>query len=59
VLCAAGYNIRWLLRMISKKAVGLFFGQQRICSLAQIGRQVMQFCIGDPHASGSARLALV
>jgi IS5 family transposase len=24
VLCAAGYNIRWLLRMIAKKGVGGF-----------------------------------
>ncbi|MCP2807316.1 hypothetical protein NK913_23900, partial [Salmonella enterica subsp. enterica serovar Typhimurium] len=23
VLCAAGYNIRWLLRMIGKKGLGL------------------------------------
>ena len=23
VLCAAGYNIRWLLRMIAKKGLGL------------------------------------
>jgi IS5 family transposase len=22
VLCAAGYNIRWLLRMIAKKGIG-------------------------------------
>jgi IS5 family transposase len=25
VLCAAGYNIRWLLRMIVKKGLGLIF----------------------------------
>jgi hypothetical protein len=25
VLCAAGFNIRWLLRMIIKKGGGLFF----------------------------------
>jgi hypothetical protein len=25
VLCAAGYNIRWLLRMIRKKGISLFF----------------------------------
>ena len=25
VLCAAGFNIRWLLRMIVKKGIGLFF----------------------------------
>ena len=24
VLCAAGYNIRWLLRMITRKGIGLF-----------------------------------
>ena len=26
VLCAAGYNIRWLLRMIVKNGIGLFWG---------------------------------
>ena len=26
VLCAAGYNIRWLLRMIVKKGLGFFYG---------------------------------
>ncbi len=25
VLCAAGYNIRWLLRMIARKGIGFFF----------------------------------
>ena len=37
VLCAAGYNIRWLLRMIAKK--GLTFLQQlylRLCTVAGV-----------------------
>jgi IS5 family transposase len=25
VLCAAGYNLRWLLRAIARKALGTFF----------------------------------
>ncbi|PUE63273.1 hypothetical protein B9Z45_00985 [Limnohabitans sp. 2KL-17] len=25
VLCSAGFNIRWLLRMIAKKGLGLFY----------------------------------
>jgi IS5 family transposase len=30
VLCAAGYNIRWLLRMIVKKGLGLLFCCRRV-----------------------------
>jgi hypothetical protein len=29
VLCAAGYNIRWLLRMIRKKGISLFCRSSR------------------------------
>ena len=32
VLCAAGYNIRWLLRMIIRKGLGLL-----VCLLQVIG----------------------
>jgi IS5 family transposase len=32
VLCAAGYNIRWLLRMIIKKSLGLL-----LCLLQESG----------------------
>lgn len=37
VLCAAGYNIRWLLRMIARK--GIIFLQRlylRLCSVASL-----------------------
>jgi len=29
VLCAAGFNIRWLLRMIAKKGIGFFCASYR------------------------------
>jgi IS5 family transposase len=32
LLCAAGYNIRWLLRMIVKKGLGLL-----LCLLQEVG----------------------
>ena len=34
VLCAAGYNIRWLLRMIRKKGIGLFLSLLQTLGLA-------------------------
>ena len=34
VLCAAGYNIRWLLRMIVKKGLGLLLCLLQVCGLA-------------------------
>ena len=36
VLCAAGFNIRWLLRMIAKKGIGLFLRLLQVASLGQI-----------------------
>jgi len=33
VLCAAGFNIRWLLRMISKKGVSLYFALIKVLGL--------------------------
>ena len=38
VLCAAGYNIRWLLRMIVKKGLRVFLRLLRITPLALILR---------------------
>jgi IS5 family transposase len=35
VLCAAGFNIRWLLRMIVKKGIGLFL---RLLQVAVLGK---------------------
>ena len=34
VLCAAGYNIRWLLRMIVKKGLGLLLCLLQVSGLA-------------------------
>lgn len=34
VLCAAGYNIRWLLRRIVKKGLGLLLCLVQVCGLA-------------------------
>ena len=33
VLCAAGYNIRWLLRMIRKKGIRLYFALIKLLGL--------------------------
>jgi IS5 family transposase len=40
VLCAAGFNIRWLLRMIVKKGIGLFLRLLQASGLGHIGRQL-------------------
>jgi IS5 family transposase len=40
VLCAAGFNIRWLLRMIAKKGIGLFLRLLQASGLGHIGRQL-------------------
>jgi len=36
VLCAAGYNIRWLLRMIRKKGLGLYFALTKLLGLGSL-----------------------
>jgi IS5 family transposase len=38
VLCAAGYNIRWLLRMIAKKGLRAFLRLLRITPLMHVLR---------------------
>ena len=35
VLCAAGYNLRWLLRMIAKNGIGPFLRLSGVTGLAQ------------------------
>ena len=40
VLCATGFNIRWLLRMIAKKGIGLFLRLLQASGLGRIGHQV-------------------
>jgi len=34
VMCAAGYNIRWLLRMIRKKGIRLYFALIKLLGLS-------------------------
>ncbi len=42
VLCAAGYNIRWLLRMITKKGLGLFLRLLNVCGFENLKRKLHQ-----------------
>ena len=42
VLCAAGYNIRWLLRMITKKGIGLFLRLLNVCGFENLKRKLHQ-----------------
>ena len=58
VLCAAGFNIRWLLRMIAKKGIGLFLRLLQVAALGQIVRQVRQIFISKPLRSGYMNLEL-
>ncbi|MFZ1501164.1 MAG: hypothetical protein WAT33_15235, partial [Giesbergeria sp.] len=58
VLCAAGYNIRWLLRMIAKKGV-LFLRRLylRLCQAAGVRAHWLQISRGIVCAAttGSGR----
>ena len=58
VLCAAGFNIRWLLRMIVKKGIGLFLRLLQVGGLGQIGRQWREIFIDKSSKSDAMRLAL-
>ena len=58
VLCAAGFNIRWLLRMIVKKGIGLFLRLLQVGGLGQIGRQWREISIDKSSKSDAMRLAL-
>ena len=42
VLCAAGYNIRWLLRMITKKGLGLFLRLLNAIGFENLKRKLHQ-----------------
>jgi IS5 family transposase len=52
VLCAAGFNIRWLLRMIAKKGISLFLRLLQVSGLGQLVRQLRQICVSEPLRSG-------
>lgn len=43
VLCAAGYNIRWLLRMIRKKGVRLYLSLIRLLGLSGLSGLIPKF----------------
>jgi IS5 family transposase len=58
VLCAAGFNIRWLLRMIAKKGIGLFLRLLQTSGLGHIGHQLREIFIDKSAKSGAMRLAL-
>jgi IS5 family transposase len=56
--CAAGFNIRWLLRMIVKKGIGLFLRLLQVAALGQIALQLRQIFISPQLKSGSMNSAL-
>ncbi len=58
VLCAAGFNNRWLLRMIVKKGIGLFLRLLQVAALRQIAQQLRQIFSSPKLRSGSMNSAL-
>jgi IS5 family transposase len=58
VLCAAGFNIRWSLRMIAKKGICLFLCLLQASGLGHIGHQLREIFIDKSFKSGVMRLAL-
>ena len=44
---AAGYNIRWLLRMIVKKGIGLFLRLLQVTGLAEFARALRQMLMSN------------
>jgi hypothetical protein len=48
VLCAAGFNIHWLLRIIAKKGIGLFLRLLHVAGLEKIALQLPQIFISKP-----------
>jgi IS5 family transposase len=56
VLCAAGYNIRWLLRMIVKKGISLFLRLLLSPGLEELGHRLRQFFMAPSVKSGSMNL---
>ncbi len=56
VLCAAGYNIRWLLRMIVKKGLGLFLRLLQAAGwsdFSDLQRKLRQILSVNPTQSAS------
>ena len=51
VLCAAGFNIRWLLRMTAKKGIGLLLRLLQVAALGQIALQLRQIFLYQPNSN--------
>ena len=47
VLCAAGYNIRWLLRRIRKKGLGLYLALIKALGLGGLLAEVREIIQGE------------
>ena len=58
VLCAAGYNIRWLLRMIAKKGLGLLLRLLQAAGLAGLLAKVAEIIGLNRLQSSDQRWAL-
>ena len=58
VLCAAGFNIRWLLRMIAKKGISPFLRLLQVAGLGQIALQLRQIFISTQLKSDSMNCAM-
>ena len=58
VLCAAGYNIRWLLRMITKKGLGLFLRLLNVCGFENLKRKLHQILAMNLNMTQSLRGAV-
>ena len=58
VLCAAGYNIRWLLRMIAKKGLGLLLCLLSAMGLLTVWQKLAEVIGRKPWQSSDLRLAM-
>lgn len=57
VLCAAGYNIRWLLRMIVKKGLGLLLCLLQAAGLAALMEKLFEIIGNNPSQNSNQRWA--
>jgi len=56
-LCAAGYNIRWLLRMIVKKGIGLFLRLLQLTGLHDFARALRKIIMSNQLKSSAMHWA--
>jgi IS5 family transposase len=59
VLCAAGYNIRWLLRMIRKKGIRLYFFLIKLLALSHFLTKILPKISIDPFRLIPSTIQLV